>query len=45
MKKISAMINSQLIEPRSIVVIGGSNNTQKPGGKTLKNIVLKQLHV
>lgn len=33
------MINSQLIEPRSIVVIGGSNNTQKPGGKTLKNIV------
>lgn len=28
----------QLIHPLSIAVIGGSNNTQKPGGKLIKNI-------
>ncbi len=33
------MINSQLINPKSIVVIGGSNNTIKPGGKVIKNIL------
>lgn len=33
------MINEQLINPKSIVVIGGSNNTFKPGGKILKNII------
>lgn len=33
------MINKQLLNPRSIVVIGGSNNIQKPGGKALKNII------
>ncbi len=33
------MINSQLINPKSIVVIGGSNNTNKPGGKVIKNIL------
>ena len=33
------MINEQLINPKSIVVIGGSNNTNKPGGKILKNII------
>ncbi len=32
------MINNQLINPKSIVVVGASNNTQKPGGKILKNI-------
>ncbi|TAJ15006.1 CoA-binding protein [Marinilabiliaceae bacterium JC017] len=33
------MINEQLINPRSIVVIGASDNVQKPGGKILKNII------
>lgn len=33
------MINKQLIDPASIVIIGGSNNIQKPGGKVLKNII------
>lgn len=33
------MINHQLINPQSIVVVGGSNNTQKPGGKILKNLI------
>ena len=33
------MINEQLIRPNSIVVIGGSNDIQKPGGKVLKNLL------
>jgi len=33
------MINKQLINPSSIVVIGGSNDITKPGGKILKNII------
>jgi acetate---CoA ligase (ADP-forming) len=33
------MINEQLIHPGSIVVIGGSNDITKPGGKILKNII------
>jgi len=33
------MINRQLLNPNSIVVVGGSNNLQKPGGKVLKNIL------
>ena len=33
------MINQQLLNPKSIVVVGGSNNLQKPGGKVLKNIL------
>ncbi|MEE4176285.1 MAG: acetate--CoA ligase family protein [Bacteroides sp.] len=33
------MINQQLINPRSIVVVGGSNDITKPGGKILKNII------
>lgn len=33
------MINQQLIHPQSIVVIGGSNDTTKPGGKVLKNLI------
>ncbi len=32
------MINQQLINPKSIVVVGGSNDIEKPGGKILKNI-------
>lgn len=33
------MINDQLINPGSIVVIGGSEDISKPGGKVLKNIL------
>jgi len=33
------MINKQLIDPESIVVVGGSNDITKPGGKVLKNIL------
>jgi acetate---CoA ligase (ADP-forming) len=33
------MINNQLINPGSIVVVGGSNDTGKPGGKVLKNLI------
>ncbi len=33
------MINKQLIQPDSIVVVGGSNDTTKPGGKILKNLI------
>lgn len=33
------MITQQLINPSSIVVVGGSNDTSKPGGKILKNII------
>ncbi|NOR18959.1 MAG: CoA-binding protein, partial [Xanthomonadales bacterium] len=33
------MINNQLINPRSIVVVGASNDVKKPGGKILKNIL------
>jgi acetyltransferase len=33
------MINKQLIDPDSIVVVGGSNDITKPGGKVLKNLL------
>ncbi len=33
------MINKQLTNPESIVVVGGSNDINKPGGKVLKNII------
>lgn len=33
------MISKELISPQSIVVVGGSNNTVKPGGKIIKNIL------
>jgi len=33
------MINKQLINPKSIVIVGGSNNVTKPGGKIVKNIL------
>ncbi len=33
------MISNQLINPKSIVVVGGSNDIQKPGGKVLKNLI------
>ena len=33
------MINEQLLNPGSIVVIGGSNNTHKPGGAIVRNLL------
>lgn len=33
------MINKALTHPKSIVVVGASNDIQKPGGKVLKNIL------
>ncbi len=33
------MINRQLLEPASIVVIGGSNNIHKPGGAVVRNLI------
>ena len=33
------MINRQLINPESIVVIGGSNNVHKPGGAIVRNLL------
>ncbi len=33
------MITQQLINPRSIVIVGGSNDITKPGGKVLKNLI------
>ena len=33
------MINNQLTDPESIVVVGGSNDISKPGGKVLKNLI------
>ena len=33
------MINQQLLNPQSIVVVGGSEDVTKPGGKILKNII------
>ncbi len=32
------MITTQLINPKSIVIVGGSNNISKPGGKVLLNL-------
>lgn len=32
------MITKQLLEPKSIVVVGGSNSINKPGGKVLYNL-------
>lgn len=33
------MINRELLQPKSIVVIGGSNNTHKPGGAIVRNLI------
>lgn len=33
------MITSQLLRPRSIVVVGASNNVHKPGGAILRNLI------
>ena len=33
------MLNRQLLAPKSILVVGASNNITKPGGKILKNLL------
>ena len=33
------MINRELLQPESIVVIGGSNNVHKPGGAVVRNLL------
>ena len=33
------MINKKLLNPQSIVVVGASNDVQKPGGKVFKNLL------
>ena len=33
------MINKELINPKSIVVVGGSNTTAKPGGNCVRNLI------
>ena len=33
------MVTKALIDPKSIVVVGGSNDITKPGGKILKNLI------
>ena len=33
------MITKELLDPKSIVVVGGSNDIHKPGGKVLKNLI------
>ena len=33
------MINQELLQPKSIVVIGGSNNVHKPGGAVVRNLL------
>jgi acyl-CoA synthetase (NDP forming) len=38
------MINEKLINPASIVVVGGSDDLFKPGGKVLKNIIDGKYH-
>lgn len=33
------MINNALLQPRSIAVVGGSNNVHKPGGAVVRNLL------
>jgi len=33
------MINRELLQPQSIVIIGGSNNVHKPGGAVVRNLL------
>ncbi len=33
------MLHSKLIQPKSIVVVGGSDNIHSPGGRVLKNLI------
>ena len=33
------MINDKLLNPKSVVIVGGSDDVHKPGGKVLKNLL------
>jgi len=33
------MITKELLSPRSIVIVGGSDDTRKTGGSALKNLI------
>ena len=33
------MINQELLNPKSIAIIGGSNNVHKPGGAVVRNLL------
>ncbi len=33
------MINRELVDPKSIVVVGGSNSVHKPGGRIVRNLL------
>lgn len=33
------MINLELLEPRHIAIVGGSNNLAKPGGRVVSNLI------
>ncbi len=39
LKSKKSMVTNELINPKSIVVVGGSNDITKPGGKILKNLI------
>ncbi len=39
LKQKQQMVTKALIHPESIVVVGGSNDITKPGGKVLKNLI------
>ena len=34
------MINRELLDPQSIVIVGGSNNQHKPGGAIVRNLLM-----
>lgn len=36
---LNDMINQQLLNPKSIAIIGGSNNVHKPGGAVVRNLL------
>jgi acetyltransferase len=40
--KIRLMINDKLFHPKSIAIIGASNNISKPGGKVVRNLIDNQ---
>ena len=33
------MLHEKLVQPKSIVIIGGSDNISSPGGRVLKNLI------
>ena len=33
------MLHDNLINPKSIVIVGGSDNLASPGGRVLKNLI------